>query len=254
LGRLGDFYPYGRWVWFGVGDRAVAAATAQSAQTATVSLIGLYDHSIKRLTSLDSDTVGFSVSPDGRWLATGTDDRGRGFSVWDVRSGKPVKAWDCGWSEVAFSRDGRWLVSTTGRLGPHGAGCYSWRVGSWEMASHVSLNRSASAAGVLAVAPDSRLVAVTDTMTTIRLMRLDTFEQVATLTAPNTELISQLAFSHDSSRLAAAAGKTIPLWDLWALRQSLRELDLDWDEPDYPAPPAVAGPWKVELDQGALGK
>jgi WD40 repeat protein len=122
------------------------------------------------------------------------------------------------------------------------------------MASHISLDRSSSAAAVLAVAPDSRLVAVTSTMTAIRLMRLDTFEEVATLTAPNTELISLLVFSRDSSRLAAAAGKTIHVWDLRALRQSLRDLGLDWHEPDYPARPADARPWQVEVDLGQAGR
>jgi WD40 repeat protein len=100
------------------------------------------------------------------------------------------------------------------------------------------------------ISADSRTLAVASTMTTIRLMRPDTFEEIATLAAPDTQLIARLAFSRDGSRLAVGAGKTIHVWDLRALRQSLRHLGLDWPEPDYPARPADARPWQVEVDPG----
>jgi WD40 repeat protein/tRNA A-37 threonylcarbamoyl transferase component Bud32 len=237
--------------WFGSDDRTVVV---QNGRTNAVCLFGLYDRSVKPLTLPDPKVNFYSASPDGRWLATGTTDEGHGLSIWDVHSGEPVKTWDCGSCEVEFSRDGRWLVTTTGRLAPDGAGCYSWRVGTWERGSHVSLDRSSSAAGVLAVSPDSRVVAVANTMTTIRLLRLDTFEEIATLNAPDTPLISHMVFSHDGSHLAAAAGKTIQVWDLRALRQSLRDLGLDWHEPDYPARPADARPWQVEVGPGPGGQ
>jgi WD40 repeat protein len=216
-------------------------------RTNAVCLFGLYDRSVKPLTSPDPDAVFVSASPDGRWLATGTRFEGHGFSIWDVHSGERVKTRDWGCSEVEFSRDGRWLVTTTGRLAPEGAGCYSWRVGTWERGAHVSLDRSSTAAAVLAVSPDSRVVAVANTMTTIRLLRLDTFEEIATLTAPDTPLINHMVFSHDGSHLAAATGKTIQVWDLRAVRQQLRELDLDWPGADYP-PPVEGPPWRMEVD------
>jgi WD40 repeat protein len=204
---------------------------------------------MQALTLPEKDVIYLSASPDGRWLATGVEDKGPGPSVWDVRSGKRVKAWSSGHGEVEFSRDGRWLVTTTGRFGPQGTSCSSWRVGTWEMASQVRLNSSSSSGAALALSPDSRMVAVTSTMTAIRLMRLDTFEEIATLTAPDTQLIAKMVFNPDSTRLAAAAGKTIYVWDLPAVRQCLRELDLDWQGPDYP-PREESPPWRIEVDPG----
>jgi WD40 repeat protein/tRNA A-37 threonylcarbamoyl transferase component Bud32 len=243
--------PWTRMVtWFGSDDRTVVVLNGR---TKEVCLFGLDDRSVKPLTLPDPNVFFVSASPNGRWLATGTSDEGHGVSVWDVHSGKPVKTWDWGDGEVEFSRDGRWLVTTTGRLAPQGAGCYSWRVGTWERGSHVSLNRSSTAAAVLTVAPDFQMVAVANTMTTIRLLRLDTLEEIATLNAPDTPLINRMVFSRDGSHLAAAAGKTIQVWDLRAVRHQLRELDLDWNGPDYP-PATEAQAWQVEVDPGQAGR
>jgi hypothetical protein len=62
-----------------------------------------------------------------------------------------------------------------------------------------------------------------------------------------------MVFSRDGSHLAAAAGKTIHVWDLRAVRRQLRELDLDWQGPDYPPPPQ-SHPWQVEIDPGQPGQ
>jgi WD40 repeat protein len=194
-----------------------------------------------------------SASPDGHWLATGTHEEALGVRVWDARSGKPEKAWDWGDAHVAFSPDGQWLMATTGRLSPHGSACSSWRVAGWKEGKRVSLNRPTSASAELSFSPDSRVLAVTSTITDIRLLRPDTFEEIATLTAPDTQLIGRLAFSHDGSRLAAAAHKTIHVWDLRAVRQRLRELGLDWHGPDYPARPPKPPRWTVEVDPGPAG-
>jgi WD40 repeat protein len=106
----------------------------------------------------------------------------------------------------------------------------------------------------LAFSPDSRVLAGASTMTDIRLLRPDTFEEIATLTSPQFQMINRMAFNHDGSRLAATAGKTIHVWDLREVRQRLRELDLDWHGPDYPPLPAEARPWKIEIDHGPAGK
>jgi WD40 repeat protein len=196
-----------------------------------------------------------AASPDGRWLATGSWDGGPGFCVWNVRSGKRARTWDWGDADVAFSPDGRCLVATTGTASPQGASAVSsWHVGTWEEGNRVTLNRATSSPAALVFSPDSGVLALTSTMTEIRLVRPDTFEEIATLTAPNTQLIAWLAFSPDGSRLAAAAGKTIHVWDLRAIRQRLRELDLDWHGPDYPPPPAKPLRWTVEVDPGQAGQ
>jgi WD40 repeat protein len=64
-----------------------------------------------------------AISPDCRWVATGSHGtiQGWGAKVWDAQSGKPVKELQVGsFCPVAFSTDGRWLA--TG-----GGGCRLWR-------------------------------------------------------------------------------------------------------------------------------
>jgi WD40 repeat protein len=241
-----------RMVWSGPGDRYLALNNVNVKPGFRLFQL---DGRAKEVLHFSEEKATFlSASPDGHWLATGTADEGHGIRIWDARSGKREKAWDWGDADVAFSPDGQWLVAATGRLSPQGAACYSWRVGSWEEARKVSLNRPASAPAVLAFSPDSRVLAVTSSMTDIRLIRPDTFEEIATLTAPETQLIVYLAFSADGSHRAAAAGKTIHVWDLRAIRTRLRELDLDWHGPDYPAARGEPEPWTIEVDQGPAGK
>jgi WD40 repeat protein len=232
--------------WSGQGDRSLIVCGNEDYP---VRIFRLDGRSPKVLTFPEPNTAFIAGSPDGRWLATSTHHSGRGFRVWDVRTGVPKKTWDWGDAVVAFSPDSRWLVACTGRHSPQGtSGVYSWRVGTWEQVSQLELDRPTSVGGHVAISPDSRVLAVTSTMSEIRLLRLDTFEEMATLTAPDTQMISGLAFSPDGSRLAAAGGKTVHVWDLRAIRRQLKALDLDWTGSDYPAePPADRTPYRFEV-------
>jgi WD40 repeat protein/tRNA A-37 threonylcarbamoyl transferase component Bud32 len=241
---LGNFFRE-HLAWCGPGDRLLAT----SGTGTEVTVFRIEGRLEKQLSLPEKNVTVLSGSPDGTWLATSTFDEARGFTVWDLRTGKPAKFWPWGDAEVAFSPDGRWFVATTGRLAPGGAAVHSWEVGTWKEGNHAPLNRSTSAAAILAFAPDSRLLAVTSTMNEIRLLNPDTFEEIAALVAPETELISNLGFSRDGSWLAVAAGKSIHVWDLRAVRQRLRELDLDWDGPDYPDRPESPA-WRIKVDPG----
>src|SRR5262249_22581322 len=70
-----------------------------------------------------------AISPDGRWVATGTWWGGPTdvVKVWDARSGAWVRDLEVGGdARVAFSGNGRWLATGTRRE-------FSlWRVGTWE--------------------------------------------------------------------------------------------------------------------------
>src|SRR5262249_17767649 len=75
------------------------------------------------------DDVRFcAVSPDGRWVATGTHGlrEGVGAKVWDAQNGRHIKDLPVGrFCRVQFSPDGKWLLTTSG--GPR-----LWAAGTWE--------------------------------------------------------------------------------------------------------------------------
>jgi WD40 repeat protein len=56
---------------------------------------------------------GIAVSPNGRWLVTGSQ---QGVGLWDLEARRRIATlWDGAASYLAFSRDGRWLAANTGR-------------------------------------------------------------------------------------------------------------------------------------------
>jgi WD40 repeat protein len=176
--------------------------------------------------------LSLDVSADGRWLAVGTQDGGRGVSIFEFSTGKLVSELVIGDAMPAFSPDGRWLITTTGRnTVPDSECCSLWRIDSWEKVRSQPLDRSSSSPASVHVSPDGAMVAVAYTMSEVRLMRLETLEEIATLTTPEPGLISMgLAFSADGRYVAVAESDTVQIWDLQALRRALRSVGLDWDE------------------------
>jgi serine/threonine protein kinase/WD40 repeat protein len=165
----------------------------------------------------------------GRWLAFGTQDGGHGISIFEARTGKLVKELEIGDAQPGLSPDGRWLVTSTGRLTTPEGECSLWRTDTWEKVRARPLRRSSSSPAALTVSPDGALLAVAYTMSEVQLLRLETLEAVVTLTAPELGLIATMEFSRDGRRLFVAVGNTVHVWDLRALRRGLRGIGLDWD-------------------------
>jgi serine/threonine protein kinase/WD40 repeat protein len=172
-----------------------------------------------------------SSTADGRWWAAGTATGGRGISIFEGRSGKLVKELVIGDAYPAFSPDGRWLITTTGRLTSPEGECCLWRTDTWEKVRRHPLHRSTSEPAVVVVSPDSMVVAVAYTMSEVRLLHLETLEEIATLAAPEPGLIAQLEFSPDGHHMFVAKSNTVHAWDLRALRRGLRDIGLDWETP-----------------------
>ena len=63
----------------------------------------------------------------------------------------------------------------------------------------------------------------------IRLLRLDTGAELARLEQPAPARISLMALSPDGRWLAVQMHQSVRLWDVQAVRRSLREIGLDWD-------------------------
>ena len=75
------------------------------------------------------------------------------------------------------------------------------------------------------------MAAVAYTMSEVRLLHLETLEEIATLAAPEPGIIVGLEFGPDGRQLFAAVVNTVHAWDLHSLRQGLRDIGLEWEMP-----------------------
>jgi WD40 repeat protein len=98
----------------------------------------------------------------------------------------------------------------------------------------------------LAFSPDGTMLAVTPAPGAVRLLDVETAEELATLES-GPILIAELCFSPDGSRLVAVGeNRGMQMWDLRRARQRLAELSHDWERPLYrPAEPVL--PLRVRL-------
>jgi WD40 repeat protein len=193
-----------------------------------------------------------AVSPDGRWVVTCShwqDGRSKSARIWDAESGQQVHELPLEGSTVAsFSPDGRWLMTRS-----WGAvrSCRLWEVGTWREVRHFDY-------GGFAFSPDSRLLAISDVFSVIRLVETATGREVARLTGPQPMWYQPACFTPHGTRLIAASfgSQALYIWDLRLIRQQLQELGLDWDWPEF-APeaggsrPPLAGPPPVVRIVGA---
>jgi serine/threonine protein kinase/WD40 repeat protein len=192
-----------------------------------------------------------AVSPDGRWVATCSwfsDGRSKSTRIWDAASGRQVHELPLeGATAARFSPDGRWLVTF------NWSGTQLWEVGTWQPARRFELTLF----NPNIFSPKGRLVALGGVFSVLRLVETDTGKEIARLTGPEPTQYAPLCFTPDGTRLIATSAdeKTLHVWDLRAIRQQLKVMDLDWDWPEFgPAEPkAQAAKFvKVELLTGDL--
>jgi serine/threonine protein kinase/WD40 repeat protein len=172
-----------------------------------------------------------AISPNGRWAATGTF-RGRGVKVWEIPSRAHLKTLipDDSGTRMAFSPDARWLVTSTPEE------FRIWQTGSWESVQKLPRDQMLSNEGI-AFSPDSRMLALTLSLSGVRLLDPATGAVIAELQADGVGPISWMAFSPDGGQLVIeAVTGNVWVWDLRLIRTQLREIGLEWDLPDYATP------------------
>jgi WD40 repeat protein len=208
----------------------------------------LHRDSMRLLRLSPQDDVRFcAVSPDGRWVATGSHGlrAGAGAKVWGAKDGRHEKDLPVGdHCRVQFSPDGKWLLTTSG--GPR-----LWAVGSWEEGPKLggtSLNGSGAFSG------DGKLLALGDeAFGVVRLVVTDTAKEIARLTAPEQARLLPCCFTPDGTQLITFGVETTTLhiFDLRAIRAGLAELDLDWNALPLPAASAPpAAPLSIHFELG----
>jgi WD40 repeat protein len=167
-----------------------------------------------------------TVSPDGRWVVTGShwaDPRFPSAQIWDARSGELLHKLPLdGSTPSRFSPDGRWLMTSSR------GGCRLWEAGTWREVRRFD-------PGPFVFGPDGRLLAIGDVFGVIRLVETATGREVARLTGPEPIGYHPLCFTGDGTRLIASGSGAAPLcvWDLRAIREQLKEMGLDWDWPEF---------------------
>ncbi len=201
------------------------------------------------------DVRGIALSPDGRWVVTGSHGKVGGMKLWDARTGHLVHDFPSVSDEVgavrSFSPDGRWLAV-------HWEGWVLFETTTWT--PQVRLWRGVS--NHLAFAPDYRTAICDDNAGTMILVETETgrelarFEDAEQSRTPSA--FRALAFSPDGSRLVTtlADHPYLRVWDLRAIRRRLAELHLDWDAPvtfnsaDAPRSfPPIPKPFRVDSGQ-----
>ena len=104
-----------------------------------------------------------AVSPDGCWLAVG-GWKEAGVRVWDLRKRRLERVLRPSDPSVemsfmvAFSPDGRWLISSTAESSGHMY--HFWRTGTWDLGRRIELERHRGAFRPPVFTADGRLMAM----------------------------------------------------------------------------------------------
>ena len=162
-----------------------------------------------------------SISPNGRWFATGTW-HGTGVKVWSTQTWEPIKELAVNGSALcAFAPDGKWLLTSSGEE------CRLWSTDTWEATLKLPRDQAGDMPGCFAFSGDTRLAAFLHGRNRgVKLISIPDGRELAYL-----DTGEPLCFSRDGSLLATTSEdrRNVLVWDLRLIRQELRALGLDWD-------------------------
>jgi WD40 repeat protein len=186
-----------------------------------------------------------ALSGDGRWAASSGwhSDRVR---LWNAETGQMVNEWVAGKQTlVFFTPDSRALIISRGDE-------FSF----WDVTTLQPISRLrrdvALYPGHVAFSPDGRLMALEMAPAIVHLKEVATGRTVAQLEDPHGDRATWQGFTPDGTQLAVAAtyAGAVHIWDLRAIRTRLKDMNLDWDWPEFPPAATgepVAGPGTIEV-------
>jgi WD40 repeat protein len=174
-----------------------------------------------------------SVSPDGRYVATGSSYYADTLRIHDS-TGRQVRELAVGHAAAAFSPDSRRLaVCLTRKL-------QVLNVQDWKLVLDCARDQDATldVNGMIvapAFSPVGGFLAYAHSPHEVRLLHLGDGRPVATLSSPDPRLVNMIEFSPDGRFLAVGTDKGVQLWDLHALRRGLEDVGLPNELPASPA-------------------
>ncbi|MEM7205023.1 MAG: WD40 repeat domain-containing serine/threonine-protein kinase [Planctomycetota bacterium] len=165
-----------------------------------------------------------SLSPDGRWLFTGTW-KGEPAAVWNLQSGTAVSRHPGQHVEGRFSPDGRWLCVSDG------AENRVFEVGTWQLRWQTIRDNADDLAGAISFTADGSLLALGHSRYVTHLVEPGSGRVLAALENPDGVATSHFALDGQGDTLALVTpARDLMAWDLRAIRQRLDELQLNWRE------------------------
>jgi serine/threonine protein kinase/WD40 repeat protein/Tfp pilus assembly protein PilF len=169
-----------------------------------------------------------AISPDGRWVVTGSHIHLDGVKLWDVQTGRLVHDFPGLADKVgavrSFSPDGRWLAVQWD-------GWVLFETKTWT--PKVRLFRGPPSFLGLAFAPDSRTAIYDDSAGISILVEVETGRELARFEDLEQARTNAVAFTVDGSQLVITLVDRpyLRVWDLRTIRRRLADLGLDWDPP-----------------------
>jgi serine/threonine protein kinase/WD40 repeat protein len=185
-----------------------------------------------------------ALSPDGRWAASSGwhSDRVRLFNA---QTGELIHEWILGKrTYVFFSPDSRSLVIS------RDSEISFWDVDTLQRT--LELRRDiAQFPSHVAFSSDGQLMAMEMSPAVVHLKEVATGKTIARLEDPQGDRAAWLGFTPDGTKLVVTAGyaSAVHVWDLRAIRTRLKEMNLDWDWPEFQsAPPGASTVQRLTIE------
>ncbi|MEQ8462508.1 WD40 domain-containing protein [Coleofasciculus sp. E1-EBD-02] len=186
----------------------------QVAPSAKVRVANVLRQAVKRVREYnriekhDSWVSSVSFSPDGKTLASGSDDNT--IKLWNLETGEEIATLtghDSWVNSVSFSPDGKILAS----------GSYDNTIKLWNLETGkaiTTLTEHDSSVNSISFSPNGKILASSSDDKTIKLWNLETGKAVSTLNGHNLS-VNSVSFNPDGKTLASSSDdKTIKLWNL----------------------------------------
>ena len=214
----------------GRDDRTLAVVGEDAGQCVQLDLV---TESV-RGAAMPHEVAGYvAMSPDATRLATSGWHSDR-VKVWEAAGGNLIKELEAGSSAlVYFTPDNReMIVARDKEFTFHNLNSLAV---SRRLPREIGLYP-----GHVAFTADSKMMALEMAPGIIHLKEVASGRTVARLEDPQGDLSTWMSFTPDATQLVVAAryAGAIHRWDLRAIRSRLKEMNLDWDWPEFPTPSA----------------